>query len=113
MSFDVIDNPQFKEKARKSGFTNAEFKKLDSLYLQAASRKALNHRSVQCDFDEGIFEYSYYKSMQHPACLTFIIRRVGPRTNMYELWLQDRGKIMQSGLFDRVFDRLSGEIESL
>lgn len=113
MSFDVIDNPRFKEKIRKSGFSNAQFKKLDGLYLQAAARKILNHRTVQCDFDEGIFEYNYYKSPQHPACFRFVIRRVGPRTDMYELWQQDKGKIMQSGLFERVHDRLSEELSAL
>lgn len=113
MSFDVIDNPHFKEKARKSGFSNAQFKKLDGLYLQAASLKTLTHRSVTCDFDDGVFEYSYFKSQQHSSFLIFVIRRVGPRTNMYELWLQNKGKIMQSGLFERVYDRLREEIESL
>lgn len=113
MSFNVIDNPHFKEKAQKAGFSNVQFKKLDALYLQAASIKTLTHRSVDCDFDEGIFEYSYHKSQQHTAIFRFVIRRVGPRTNMYELWHHSKGKIMQSGLFDRVYNRLREEIKPL
>lgn len=113
MSFDVIDNPHFKENILKAGFSNAQFKKLDSLYLQAASYKTLTHRSVDCDFDEGVFEYNYHKSLQHPPFFIFIIRRVGPRTNMYELWQHDKGKVLQSGLFERVYERLQEEINAL
>ena len=113
MSFDVIDNPHFKEKAHTAGFSNVQFKQLDALYLKAASLKTLASRSVDCDFDEGLFEYSYYKSAQRPPFLRFIIRRVGPRTNMYELWHHEKGKILQSGLFERVYERLREDIESL
>jgi hypothetical protein len=30
---------------------------------------------------------------------------------MYEIWLQDKGKIFQSGLFERAYQKLSSEIE--
>jgi hypothetical protein len=113
MSFNVIDNPDFKSKAQKAGFSNAQFKMLDGIYLQAASLKKLTQRSVDCDFDEGLFEFSYHISQQHPPLYKFIIRRVGPRTNMYELWQHNKGKILQSGLFDRVYNRLKEEIENL
>ena len=110
MSFNVIDNPDFKSKAQKAGFSNAQFKKLDGLFLMSAAEKMLNHRTVECDFDEGVFEYNYHKTRQHPPVLRFIIRRVGPRTSMYEVWSAERGKIFQSGLFERAYERLQTEI---
>lgn len=113
MSFYVIDNADFKNKAQKAGFSNAQFKKLDGLFLQAAAAKILNRRTVDCDFDEGVFEYSYHKSNQHPPVLRFVIRRVGPRASMYEVWTGERGKIFQSGLFERAYERLEKEIDQI
>lgn len=90
-----------------------QFKKLDGLYLQACSAKTLTYRTVDCDFDEGVATYTYYKSAQMAPYLSFVIRRVGPRATMFEVYLQDKGRIVKSGLFEKAFDRLSVEIEAL
>ena len=110
MTFDVINNPAFLAKA---GFTNNQFKKLDGLYLQASSVKALTYRSVECDFDEGVACYTYYKSEGQAPYLQFIIRKVGPRTMMYEVFMQDKGRIKKSGVFDIAYEKLKEEVEKL
>ncbi len=110
MSFEVINNPAF---LRNSGFTQTEFKQLDALYLRAAAAKALTYRSVECDFDEGVASYTYYTSENQPPFLQFIIRKVGPHTMMYELYLQKKGRIAKSGVFSKVVQRLQQEIEEL
>ena len=103
----------FSRQSHASGFTNTQFKKLDGLYLQAAAKKALTYRSVECDFDEGVASYTYYKTEGHAPYLQFIIRKVGPRSTMYELYLQDKGRIAKSGVFEKAFERLQSEIEAL
>lgn len=110
MAFQVINNPKFLAKA---GFSNAQFKQLDALYLQAAAVKALNYRTVDCDFEEEIARYTYYKSENQAPFLQFFIRRVGPQTMMYEVYKQDKGRIKKSGVFERAFERLREEVESL
>ncbi len=107
MTFEVIHNPIFNQPA---GFTQAQFRKLDQLYCMAASNKTLNYRSVECDFDEGVATYTYYKTPHDAPYLQFIIRKVGPRTTMFELYKQGKGRIIKSGVFDRVYDRLNKEI---
>lgn len=103
----------FSRESHPSGFTNAQFKKLDGLYLIACSDKTLTYRTVECDFDEGVASYTYYKSEQFAPYLKFIIRRVGPRTSMYEIFMQDKGRIFKSGMFDKAYERLKDEIEKL
>lgn len=103
----------FSAKSHPSGFTNTQFKKLDGLYLQAAALKILQHRTVECDFDEGVASYTYYKAENQPPYLQFVIRKVGPRTTMYELYLQGKGRIAKSGMFEKAFERLQKEIEAL
>lgn len=110
MAFDVINNPDF---GQISGFTNAQFRKLDGLYLKSAASKTLTYRTVDCDFDEGVATYTYFKSEQDAPYLQFVIRKVGPRTMMYEVYLQGKGRIAKSGSFDRAFEKLSAEIEGL
>ena len=110
MTFEVIHNPAFFQPA---GFTAAQFRKLDQLYCMAASDKLLNYRTVECDFDEGMAIYTYYKSENHAPYLQFIIRKVGPRTTMFELFKQNKGRIAKSGVFERTYARLKGEIEAL
>ncbi len=110
MTFNVINNPAFLAKA---GFTNAQFKKLDGLYLQAAAEKVLTYRTVECDFDEGVVSYTYFKSEGHAPYLQFIIRKVGPRTMMYEVFKQNKGRIKKSGVFDIAYQKLKNEIEAL
>ena len=114
MSDKVITIPQFaKHGDQSSGFTQSQFKQLDGLYLQAASQKTLTYRTVECDFDEGIASYTYYQSAQHQPYLQFIIRQVGPRTTMFEVFLQGKGRIAKSGLFERAFEKLAEEIRNL
>ena len=113
MSFQVIDNPDYISKNKHSGFTNCQFKKLDALFLKFASSKVLNYRSVECNFDEGVFEYHYHKTKHHSALFSFIIRRVGPRTTMYEVWTSDKGRVFKSGLFDRSLKKLEDELSLL
>jgi len=103
----------FSRQSHPSGFTNAQFKKLDGLYLQACAHKTLTYRTVDCDFDEGIATYTYYKSEHYAPYLSFVIRRVGPRTTMYEVYLQDKGRIVKSGVFEKAFERLQAEIDDL
>lgn len=103
----------FSTQSHASGFTNAQFKRLDGLYLQASSAKTLTYRTVDCDFDEGVATYTYYKSQHFAPYLSFVIRRVGPRTTMYEVYLQDKGRIMKSGVFEKAFERLQAEVENI
>ncbi|MCB1651212.1 MAG: hypothetical protein KDI46_04080 [Alphaproteobacteria bacterium] len=103
----------FSAQSHPSGFTNAQFKKLDGLYLQASAAKTLTYRSVECDFDEGIASYTYYRSEHFSPSLQFVIRRVGPRATMYELYAQERGRILKSGVFEKVYERLKEEIDAL
>ena len=110
MTFRVIDNPNHEV---VSGFTTSQFRRLDALYLQAVSRKVLNYRTVECDFDKGVASYTYYKSNSHAALLQFIIRKVGPNTVHYELFKQGKGCIAKSGLFDRTYNKLAEELECM
>lgn len=103
----------FSNQSHSSGFSTSQFRKLDGLYLQAAGRSVLTYRTVECDFDEGVASYTYYKSEHFAPYLSFIIRRVGPRTTMFELYLQDKGRVIKSGVFDKTFERLEAEIENL
>ena len=103
----------FSTQSHASGFSNMQFKTLDSLYLQACAAKTLTYRTVDCDFDEGVATYTYYKSQQFAPYLSFVIRKVGPRTTMFEVYLQDKGRIIKSGIFEKALDRLSAEIEAL
>ena len=103
----------FSRSSHASGFTNAQFKKLDGLYLRAAAMGVLSYRSVECDFDVGVASYTYYKSEHMKPYLQFVIRKVGPRTTMYELYLQDKGRIAKSGVFEKAFARLTDEVEKL
>ncbi len=98
---------------QSSGFTQNQFKKLDALYLTAAAHKVLYNRAVDCDLDEGIARFTYYKTEHSAPILQFIIHRVGPRTNMFELYKEGKGRILKSGMFDRVYDKLREEIEAL
>lgn len=110
MTFRVIDNPKY---FPKTGFTNAQFKKLDGLFLRSAAEKQLNHRTVECDFDQCVASYTYYKSEGHAPYLQFLMKKVGPSTMMYELYKEGKGRIAKSGVFDRAFEKLEEEIEKL
>ena len=107
MTFRVIDNPNHLAQA---GFTNGQFRKLDGLYLRASSVKALVYRTVECDFDAAVASYTYYETEGRAPYLQFIIRQVGPRTMMYEVFKQDKGRIAKSGVFERAFEKLEAEI---
>ena len=113
MVFEVIDNPDFKRFRKQSGFRNSEFKKLAGLFSRGATVKALYDIAVDVDFDEGTCTFTYFRSNAYRPYLQFMIRRVGPYTDMYELYKEGRGRIAKSGLFDRVFQRLEEEIDGL
>ncbi|MGH1399021.1 MAG: hypothetical protein ACRBCT_07395 [Alphaproteobacteria bacterium] len=108
---DVI--PFASQDAHPSGFTNVQFRKLDGLYLQACAAKTLTYRTVDCDFEEGVASYTYYKSAHFAPFLSFFIRRVGPRAMMYEVFLEGKGRIVKSGVFEKAFEKLKSEIEAL
>lgn len=110
MVFEVIHNPAF---AQPAGFTQGQFRKLDQLYCLAAAYKALTYRTVECDFDEGIATYTYYVAAQDSPYLQFLIRKVGPKTTMFEVFKQGKGRIIKSGVFDRSYERLRDEVEAL
>lgn len=110
MSFEVITNPTFSQPA---GFTQGQFRKLDQLYCAAAAAKTLNYRTVDCDFDEGVATYTYYTSLYHAPYLQFVIRKVGPRATMFELYKHGKGRILKSGVFDRTYEKLKDEVAAL
>ena len=103
------DTPQTGPRA---GFTNWQFRMLDGLYLQAAAQKTLIHRSVDCDFEEGLATYSYHQTQHQSPVLQLVIRRVGPRTCMYEIYRAGKGRIMRTGIFEYAYSRLQDEVES-
>lgn len=113
MAFTIIENPDFGAFSKRSGFRPHEFKRLAGLFSRAASVKAVVDMAVDVDFEEGVCKFSYYRTRHAPPFLTFVVRHVGPRTNMYELWAGPQGRICKSGLFSRVFERLEAEIEEL
>lgn len=110
MAFEVITNPSY---STKTGFTQGQFKKLDDLYCRAASAKALTYRTVECDFDKEEASYTYYQSQTDAPFLQFVIRRVGPKDMMYEVYKQGAGRIAKSGIFDKAYGILRTEIEKL
>ncbi len=110
MTFEVINNPAFVQPA---GFTKQQFRMLDQVYCACATEKTLTYRTVECDFDQGIASYTYYKSFNHAPYLQFIIRKVGPKSTMFELYKYGKGRIAKSGVFERTYDRLCAEIELL
>lgn len=113
MSFKVIDNPDFEKFSKQSGFRHYEFKQLAGLFSRASSAKALYDMAVSVDFDEGVCSVSYYRAKNAPPYLSFVIHHVGPRTDMYEVWLAEKGRIFKSGLFQRAYSRLEQEISAL
>ena len=110
MTFRVIDNPNY---FPKTGFTNAQFKRLDGLYLSAAAQKVINNRAVDCDFDEGFAAYTYFRTGITTPYLQFFIKKVGPQTMMYEVYKDGKGRIAKSGVFDKEFEKLEDEIQAL
>ncbi len=113
MTFRVIDNPDFNKFKAQSGFKNHQFKMLAGLFSRAASAKVLYDFAVDVDFDEGVCTCTYYRSKNSPPCFQFIIRHVGPHTDMYELYKEGKGRIAKSGLFERVYKKLEEEVEAL
>ncbi len=110
MTFEVIHNPDFVQPA---GFSQQQFRKLDQLYCLCATHKTLTYRTVECDFDEGVASYTYYKSSGQAPFLQFLIRKVGPRTTMFEVYKLGKGRIAKSGVFERAYDKLYDEVERL
>lgn len=112
MGFTVIHNPAY-DKLEKAGFTRFQFQRLDALFLRANQAKILMCRYVDCDFDEGIATFTYAKGENHPAMFQFVIRQVGPKQAMYELYRSGKGRPFKSGLFDRTYEKLEEAIEAL
>ena len=113
MSFEVIDNPDFNKFKSHIGFKNHEFKQLAGLYSRAASTKALYDMAVDVDFEEKLCCVTYYQSNTGHPYLQFLIQQVGPRTIMYELFKDGKGRIAKSELFKRVYKKLEEEIIQL
>lgn len=113
MTFEVIDNPDFRKFSARSGFKNYHFKQLAGLYSRAASVKALYDIAVDVDFEQGVCTFTYYKSNNYVPYLQFLVRHVGPHTDMYELYKEGKGRIAKSGLFERVYGRLEREVLEL
>jgi len=113
MAFQVIDNPDYHKFKAASGFKNHEFKLLAGLYSRAAAEKALYDIAVDVDFDAGTCRFAYYRTANAPPCLELVIRQVGPRNNMYELYKEGKGRITKSGLFNKVYERLEQEVADL
>lgn len=112
MVFQVIDNPDFGKFSARAGFKNAEFRLLAGLFSRAASAKALLDMAVDIDFDEGTCTISYYKTRYEPY-LNFVVRHVGPKTTMYEVYKAEKGQLVKSGLFQRAYERLAEEVDAL
>ena len=112
MVFQVIDNPDFGKFRARSGFKNAEFRLLAGLFSRAASAKALLDMTVDVDFEEGTCMISYYKTRYEPY-LSFVVRHVGPKTTMYEVYKTEKGQLVKSGLFSRAYERLEEEVAAL
>lgn len=113
MVFEVIDNPDFHKFKAGAGFRNSQFKKLAGLFSRGASAKVLFDMSVDVDFEAGVCTVIYYQSSSYQPFMQFMIKQVGPRTTMYELWQEGKGRIAKSELFDRVFEKLCEHIEPL
>ncbi len=113
MSFKVIDNPDFKKFRKQSGFSNAQFKRLAGLFSRGATEKVFYDIAVDVDFDTGTCAFTYFRTNSYVPYLQFVIRRVGPQTDMYEVYKEGRGRIARSGLFERAFARIEEEVDSL
>lgn len=111
--FEVINNPNLQKFSKRSGFRNHEFKHLAGLFSWGSSRKLLFDMAVDVDFEEKTCTVTYYRSNAYVPYLQFIVRQVGPKTDMYELYMEEKGRIMKSGLFSRAYERLKSEVESL
>ena len=96
-----------------SGISNSQFRRIDQVYGLAVSKNVLTYRSVQCDFDKGEMTIALAKSPNHGPIISFVANKVGPKTTMYELYMEKKGRIAKSALFDRVFERYRDEVEHL
>lgn len=96
-----------------TGFTQGQFRKLDQLYCSAVSERLMACRSVEYDYDEGVASYTYFISAQQAPYLQFVIRKIGSGFTMFELFKQGRGRVVRSGIFDRVYEQLVYEIRGL
>lgn len=104
--------PEGQGEARRSIFTAAQFQKIDGLFLRAASVKALNHRTVECDFNSGVATYSYFKQEGGLAELWFVVsKKDGPPYMMYEVYKRGGRQLAHTGVFDTAYERLRTEIE--
>jgi hypothetical protein len=112
MTFTVIENPNF-GKMEKAGFTRFQFQRLDALYLRAMQYKVLTVRAVDCDFETGVMTFTYAKAEHHPPMFQFVIRQVGPRQVMYEVYQEGKGRAFKSGLFEKAYEKLEAALQEL
>jgi hypothetical protein len=63
---------------RESGFTPHEFRRLDGLFLRAASAKAIAERTVNVTFEQKEAEFGYYKKQ---PCISDIFHQAGRPSN--------------------------------
>ena len=113
MTFEVINNPDYQKFQKRSGFKNSEFKKLAGLFSHGASSKVLYDMAVDVDFEEKTCTITYFQSNAYQPFLQFVVRQVGPRTDMYEIFKEGKGRIFKSGLFDRAFEKMKLEVDVL
>lgn len=99
--------------SEKRGLSRFQFQKLDAVFLRASSEGALRIRTVDCDLEEGRVEIALSKSPQHTPVIAFVAQKVGPRTTMYELYMEGKGRVEKSALFDRVYERYRDEVDQI
>ena len=97
----------------KRGLSRYQFQKIDGVFLRASSNNILQSRTVDCDLEQGYVEIALAKSPQHPPVISFVAKKVGPRTTMYELYMEGKGRVEKSALFERVFERYDKEVEKM
>ena len=103
----VLNGPE------KRGLSRFQFQKLDAVFLRASSEGVLRNRTVDCDLDAGFVEISLSKSPHHTPAIAFVAQKVGPRTTMYELYMEGKGRVEKSALFERVYERYRDEVEQI
>ncbi len=94
-----------------SGISKSQFRKLDQVASRAVAAKTLTYRTVDCDFDKGIMTIALAKTPYHDPSVMFIANKVGPQTTMYELFVEKRGRVSKSTLFDRVYTSYRDVVE--
>lgn len=96
-----------------SGISKSQFRRIDQVFSRAVAEKTLTYRTVDCDFDKGTMMISLAETPYHSPSVAFAANKVGPQTTMYELYVEGKGRVVKSTLFDRVFEAYRDTVESL